>query len=137
MRIRWEFAFAVAMESGGEEAQVGGLEAGGDDYLVNPMAERELLAGVDANIRIAKERMAAMKEYAEKLEQAVRRRTQELRSLNLSLERSNDDLQQFAHVASHDLKEPVRKVRTFSGRLLDEYADLLPPEAQVFLKKIQ
>jgi len=121
----------------GEEAKVEGLEAGADDYLIKPFAARELLARVDANIRIAKERSAAMKEYAEKLEQAVRRRTQELRTLNHSLERSNEDLQQFAHVASHDLKEPVRKIRTFSGRLLEEYSGHLPPEAQVFLKKIQ
>jgi signal transduction histidine kinase len=121
----------------GEEAKVEGLEAGADDYLIKPFAARELLARVDSNIRIAKERSAAMKEYAEKLEQAVRRRTQELRTLNHSLERSNEDLQQFAHVASHDLKEPVRKIRTFSGRLLDEYAGHLPPEAKVFLKKIQ
>ncbi|HXB05833.1 MAG TPA: ATP-binding protein [Puia sp.] len=121
----------------GEEAKVEGLEAGADDYLIKPFAARELLARVEANIRIAKERMAAMKEYAGKLEQAVRRRTQELRNLNQSLERSNDDLQQFAHVASHDLKEPVRKIRTFNGRLIDEYANLLPAEAQVFLQKIQ
>ena len=33
------------------------------------------------------------------------------------LQRSNEDLQQFAHVASHDLKEPVRKVKTFTNRL--------------------
>jgi signal transduction histidine kinase len=121
----------------GEEAKVEGLEAGADDYLIKPFAARELLARVDANIRIAKDRSAAMKEYAEKLEQTVRRRTQELRNLNLSLERSNEDLQQFAHVASHDLKEPVRKIRTFTGRLLEEYGDLLPAQGQLFLKKIQ
>jgi len=121
----------------GEEATVEGLEAGADDYLVKPFAARELLARVDANIRIARERSAAMKEYAEKLEQAVRKRTQELRVMNHSLERSNEDLQQFAHVASHDLKEPVRKIRMFSGRLVDEYSQLLPAEAQNFLAKIQ
>ncbi|RYZ84659.1 MAG: PAS domain S-box protein, partial [Proteobacteria bacterium] len=50
------------------------------------------------------------KHLSETLEQQVRERTQEL-------QRSNDDLQQFAHVASHDLKEPVRKVKTFTARL--------------------
>jgi light-regulated signal transduction histidine kinase (bacteriophytochrome) len=39
-------------------------------------------------------------------------------------------------VASHDLKEPVRKIRTFTGRLLDEYAGHLPQEALTFLQKI-
>jgi signal transduction histidine kinase len=120
----------------GEEAKIEGLEAGADDYLVKPFGARELLARVDSNIRIAKDRAAAMAAYAEKLEQAVRRRTQELRRLNHSLETSNEDLQQFAHVASHDLKEPVRKIRTFTGRLLDEYAGHLPHEAVSFLQKI-
>jgi light-regulated signal transduction histidine kinase (bacteriophytochrome) len=120
----------------GEEAKVEGLEGGADDYLVKPFNSRELLARVDANIRIAKARVAAMKEYAEKLEQTVRKRTQQLRQLNVSLEHSNKDLQQFAHVASHDLKEPVRKIRVFTGRLLDEYGQLLPPEARVFLHKV-
>jgi signal transduction histidine kinase len=120
----------------GEEAKIEGLEAGADDYLIKPFGARELLARVDGNIRIAKDRVAAMTAYTEKLEQAVRRRTQELRRLNRSLETSNDDLQQFAHVASHDLKEPVRKIRTFTGRLIDEYAGHLPQEAQTFLQKI-
>jgi light-regulated signal transduction histidine kinase (bacteriophytochrome) len=40
-------------------------------------------------------------------------------------------------VASHDLQEPVRKIRTFTGRLLDEYGNALPGEARTFLGKIQ
>ncbi len=120
----------------GEEAKIEGLDAGADDYLVKPFGARELLARVDSNIRIAKDRVAAMTAYAEQLEQAVRRRTQELRKLNHSLAESNDDLQQFAHVASHDLKEPVRKIRTFTGRLLDEHAGELPHAALTFLNKI-
>ena len=121
----------------GEEAKIEGLEAGADDYLVKPFGGRELIARVESNIRIAKERAAALRQYTEKLEQSVRKRTQELRRLNISLEQSNEDLQQFAHVASHDLKEPVRKIRTFTGRLLDEYGEVLPAEAKSFLGKIQ
>jgi hypothetical protein len=63
------------------------------------------------------------------LETLVRERT-------LELQRSNDDLQQFAHVASHDLKEPVRKIKTFSYKLQDEYRHVLGDRGNNFVNKI-
>jgi light-regulated signal transduction histidine kinase (bacteriophytochrome) len=66
----------------------------------------------------------------EKLEELVAQRTVELK-------RSNEDLQQFAHVASHDLKEPVRKIRTFSQRLAEEYGAMVPEKGRTFIDKIQ
>jgi len=86
--------------------------------------------GTATDINDAKEQTAI-------LEQEVKKRTQELRTLNISLQKSNDDLQQFAHVASHDLKEPVRKIRTFSGRLQDEFGAILPDKGRMFLDKVQ
>jgi signal transduction histidine kinase/ActR/RegA family two-component response regulator len=69
------------------------------------------------------------KELTERLEVIVDERTEALR-------RSNDDLQQFAHVASHDLKEPVRKMKTFLSRLEDEYGDLLPEKGKGYVNKM-
>lgn len=63
------------------------------------------------------------------LEELVRERT-------LELQRSNDDLQQFAHVASHDLKEPVRKIKTFTYKLQDEYKHVLGDRGNLFVNKI-
>lgn len=63
------------------------------------------------------------------LEQLVKERTQEL-------QRSNDDLLQFAHVASHDLKEPVRKVKIFANRLEKEFGNNMPEMATLYLNKI-
>ena len=60
-----------------------------------------------------------------------------LEQKNQELSRSNEDLQQFAHVASHDLKEPVRKVRTFANRLSLEMGSSLSPNAKVFLGKME
>ncbi|MGB8193746.1 MAG: PAS domain-containing protein, partial [Chitinophagaceae bacterium] len=68
--------------------------------------------------------------FSEKLEKLVDERTKELY-------RSNEDLQQFAHVASHDLKEPVRKIRIFGGRLAQEFAKDLPEKAKMYLNKIE
>jgi PAS domain S-box-containing protein len=70
------------------------------------------------------------KTIAENLEKQVELRTREL-------QRSNEDLQQFAHVASHDLKEPVRKVRTFGSMLRDEYGRMLPERAIRYLDKME
>lgn len=70
------------------------------------------------------------KTLTEKLEAEVAERTRELK-------RSNEDLQQFAHVASHDLKEPVRKVRTFSSRLMQEFGTAVPEKGKLYLSKIE
>lgn len=69
------------------------------------------------------------KEIEASLERLVAERT-------LELKRSNESLQQFAHVASHDLKEPVRKIKTFSSRLQHEYGEALPEKGRLFLDKI-
>jgi PAS domain S-box-containing protein len=70
------------------------------------------------------------KSMSEQMESLVRQRTMEL-------ERSNDDLLQFAHIASHDLKEPLRKIMTFSSRINDELASSLPASAKKYLSKIE
>ena len=61
------------------------------------------------------------KTYRETLEEKVKERTKDLELSNEELEASNIELQQFASVASHDLKEPLRKIHMFSHLLKDKY----------------
>lgn len=53
-----------------------------------------------------------------------------------ALEASNQDLQQFAYIASHDLQEPLRTVRSFVGVVLRKYSDKLDTEGQEYLNTI-
>jgi len=73
---------------------------------------------------------------SEELEKLVDERTHELKEANLNLERSNNDLAQFAYVASHDLQEPLRKIITFSSRLRERFGTLLPDGAKEFIERI-
>lgn len=53
------------------------------------------------------------------------------------LERSNRDLEQFAYVASHDLQEPLRKIRAFGDRLEVKCKELLDETAQECVSRMQ
>ena len=55
----------------------------------------------------------------ETLERKVAERTRELLEINRELELSNNELQQFTSVASHDLKEPLRKIQFFGNLVMD------------------
>jgi PAS domain S-box-containing protein len=65
---------------------------------------------------------------------------QELKKLNENLEQqakelkvSNDELEQFAYVASHDLQEPLRMVTSFLTRLESKYNDLLDEKGKQYI----
>jgi PAS domain S-box-containing protein len=69
--------------------------------------------------------------------------SEELKNLNESLEQKNKELESkneeitdFAFIASHDLKEPIRKIRTFSNWLMDKEADGLSMKGKEFVYKM-
>ncbi len=71
-----------------------------------------------------------------KTQQMLASSNEELEKINVALELSNVDLQQFASIASHDLQEPLRKMQIFSSMLKTHYSKLLPDEGKKYLEKI-
>ncbi len=65
-----------------------------------------------------------------------KRNEQLLRDKNLELERLNKSLEQFAYIASHDLQEPLRKIKTFTSLLSQRFNDDLPDKAKELVNKI-
>jgi PAS domain S-box-containing protein len=79
------------------------------------------VSGHSAIVRDISRRRAAERQ----LEEAARR-----------LEQSNTELAQFASVASHDLREPLRKVQAFGDRLSRKYGELLPDDGRDYLARM-
>ena len=68
---------------------------------------------------------------------AKKRAQQALREQAEKLARSNAELEQFAYVASHDLQEPLRKIRAFGDRLKSKCSGELSPDGEDCLRRMQ
>jgi two-component system CheB/CheR fusion protein len=75
--------------------------------------------------------------FEQELERQVIERTKELKEANLSLQHSNENLQQFASIASHDLQEPLRKIKTFTAMLNRQFATQIADEGKEIINKIK
>lgn len=62
---------------------------------------------------------------------------EQLKIYSKKLEISNQELQDFASVAAHDLQEPLRKIQTFSDRVKLKAKDSISPEAYDYLDRVQ
>ncbi len=62
---------------------------------------------------------------------------EKLKAFTAELQRSNQELQDFASVASHDLQEPLRKVRAFGDRLEASHGDELSQRGLDYLRRMQ
>jgi signal transduction histidine kinase len=61
---------------------------------------------------------------------------QAMATANAKLERRNRALRDFAYIASHDLQEPLRKIRSFSSLVLDDYAGVVDDAGRHYLDRM-
>ncbi len=67
------------------------------------------------------------------LEEKVKERTTELLETNQELVQSNEELSRFAHVASHDLREPLGNITNFIRLLQNEIDEINFPNAFIYM----
>jgi signal transduction histidine kinase len=80
-------------------------------------------------VRVANERLEDVNVQLEASNVALEHRARELA-------RSNDELEQFASIASHDLQEPLRKVRTFTQRVTEVESEGLSEQGRDYLVRV-
>jgi PAS domain S-box-containing protein len=101
-------------------------------------ANEQIIEWVGTHTDITERKLAdqALQQAKAELEIKVEERTAELHKLNENLKRSNQELEQFAYVASHDLQEPLRAVAGYSQLLGEEYQQCLDESGREYLAYI-
>jgi PAS domain S-box-containing protein len=66
----------------------------------------------------------------------IKQAEEELKKNITQLQHSNSELEQYAYVASHDLQEPLRKIRIFASQMKDATAEKLDEKSRFYLDKI-
>lgn len=89
-----------------------------------------VLASVVFLAIVTKERSQSVIKLNQELDNLNKNLEEKIKLRTLELKRSNEDLQQFAHIASHNLQEPLRSITNFTGILGQTLQDKLDEDSQ-------
>lgn len=137
----------------GDENIFKGYRAGAVDYIYKPIRPELLRAKVQVFVELYKKNYLLLQQEKKLLdinrnleleihdriiseEKVLKLNKQLLENID-QLEAKNKELDTFAYMASHDLQEPLRKIRIFSDRVSSKYGHELDGESKVYIDKIQ
>ncbi len=109
------------------------------EVLYNAVVYRDIhgnVTGVFAaarDVTLLNKAEAELRRHRDSLEVLVKERTNDLETSNRKLAQSNENLEQFAYVASHDLQEPLRIMSSYSQLLERRYRNKLDKDADEFI----
>ncbi len=137
----------------GEEGIFKGYKAGAVDYIYKPINSDLLRAKVgvfidlykknhrlllqEQNLRTANESLAREAEMRRISQEQVYKLNMQLLDSIDQLKLMNEDLDNFVYIASHDLQEPLRKIRMFTDAMLTKEASGLNDNSKEYVKKIE
>jgi signal transduction histidine kinase len=143
----------ITANSYGDENIFKGYRAGAVDYIYKPINPDLLRAKVTVFIELYKKNHTLMAQEQKLVainktleievnehkasEEKVKALNQQLLESIDKLETANRDLDRFAFMASHDLQEPLRKIRMFSDRLFTKYEPSIDEEGKIYISRIQ
>lgn len=117
------------------------FDANGQAIRLNGTAQditlqREMQLALEQQVQQQTEEISAANEELAATNEEIISQNQALNESTQQLLRSNENLQRFAYVASHDLQEPLRKIRQFGDLLREHYGPQLG-EGLTYLERMQ
>jgi PAS domain S-box-containing protein len=124
----WQIADKIELMVGNGPSQVACL------LSATPLAldEGHCLSIILTDLTPQKQTQQLLKTTNDQLAQA----NGELALSNYALNRSNENLQQFTYVSSHDLQEPLRKIQQFGNLLMLQYGAILGEQGQQYVERM-
>jgi signal transduction histidine kinase len=143
----------ITAHSYGDENLFKGYRLGAVDYIYKPIQPELLRAKVAVFVELYKknhqlvmqeQKLTAINKSLEieikdriASEAKVKELNKQLLENIAQLESTNKELDRFAYMASHDLQEPLRKIRIFSERISETYGAVIGDEGKLFIDKMQ